>query len=91
MTVVAADGGGELWMRARCPWSSSGIRRRGRRYVHLSGTVATARKVGARHGRPAVRRSDAHRMAVANDPFLHVGQGTWRTDVVRPDYLETAA
>jgi hypothetical protein len=30
-------------------------------------------------------------MAVANDPFLHVGQGTWRTDVVRPDYLETAA
>lgn len=69
---------------------ASGLRRQGRRYVHLSETVATARQVGARHGRPAVLRVDAHRMVAEGYPFFHAAQGMWLTAVVPPDYLEIA-
>lgn len=70
---------------------ASGIQRRGRRYVHLSETVATAREVGARHGRPVVLRVDAGTMAANGYPFFHAAQGMWLTDVVPPDYLQIAA
>lgn len=70
---------------------ASGIQRRGRRYVHLSETVATAREVGARHGRPVVLRVDAGTMAANGYPFFHAAHGMWLTDVVPPDYLQIAA
>jgi len=66
---------------------ADGIRRRGRRHVHLSATVATARKVGARHGRPAVLRVAAERMAVDGHLLFRAAEGMWLTEAVPPGYL----
>lgn len=66
---------------------ADGILRRGRRYVHLSETVAAARDVGARHGRPAVLRVAAGRMAADGQLLFRAAAGMWLTDVVPPDYL----
>lgn len=66
---------------------AEGIQRRGRRYVHLSMSVAGARRVGARHGRPAVVRVDAARMAADGHRFFRAADGTWLTLEVPPRYL----
>lgn len=66
---------------------ADGIRRQGRRYVHLSTTMAAAREVGARHGRPAVLRVAAGRMAADGYLLFRAAEGMWLTDVVPPAYL----
>jgi putative RNA 2'-phosphotransferase len=66
---------------------ADGIRGRGRQYVHLSETVAAAREVGARHGRPAVLRLAAWRMAADGHLLFRAAEGIWLTDVVPPGYL----
>ena len=68
---------------------AAGIRRQRRRFVHLSETIATARQVGARHGRPAVLRVHAALMAADGRPFFHAAEGTSLTDVVPPSYIAT--
>ncbi len=62
----------------------SGISPMGRRQMHLSADVATARRVGSRHGPPVVLVVDAASMAEAGATFHALPGGTWLTDEVPP-------
>lgn len=59
-----------------------------RLYVHLSSDPDTARKVGARHGRPVVfqvRTGEMHRQGFA---FYRSANGIWMTERVPSSYLD---
>lgn len=64
-----------------------GLRRMGRHHVHLSPDAETARRVGARHGRPVVLTVDAAAMHAAGAVFLRSANDVWLTDTVPPRYL----
>jgi putative RNA 2'-phosphotransferase len=64
-----------------------GLIRRERHHVHLSKDVETARKVGARRGKPVILRVDAGRMHRDRHKFLLSANGVWLTDAVPPGYL----
>ena len=64
-----------------------GLRPMGRRHVHLSPDAGTARRVGARHGRPVVLEVAAGDLAAAGHPFLRSDNGVWLTDAVPPGAL----
>ena len=70
---------------------TTGLERRGRHHVHLSATVATARTVGARHGRPVVLVVDAARMAVDGHAFFVTPNGVWLVEAVPPSYLRESS
>ncbi len=62
--------------------------RPGRRHaVHLSPDEATARRVGARHGRPVVLRVDAAGLARDGALFTRSANGVWLVDAVPPAFL----
>ena len=66
---------------------ANGLRPMGRRHVHLSPDAETARRVGARRGRPViltVRAGDLHR---AGHPFFRAENGVWLTGEVPADHL----
>ncbi|MBR5370908.1 MAG: RNA 2'-phosphotransferase [Oscillospiraceae bacterium] len=72
----------------------NGIKRMSRNYVHLSGDIPTACKVGERHGKPVVLVIDAARMAADGYLFQISANGVWQSadipwqyvkDVVYPD------
>jgi putative RNA 2'-phosphotransferase len=65
----------------------SGLRKMRRHHVHLSPDVETARRVGARHGRPIILAVDAaalHRVGVL---FYRSANGVWLVDHVPPTCL----
>jgi putative RNA 2'-phosphotransferase len=64
-----------------------GLRKMARHHVHLSGDVATATRVGARHGRPVVLAVDAAAMRHAGVLFYRSANGVWLVDEVPPQYL----
>jgi len=64
-----------------------GLDRRSRHHVHLSADPETARRVGARHGRPVVLTVDAAAMARDGHVFLQAANGVWLTLHVPPRYL----
>jgi putative RNA 2'-phosphotransferase len=64
-----------------------GLRPVGRQYVHLSSDEATARSVGARHGRPVVLAVDARGAARDGAVFRRGNDDTWLTDELEPRYL----
>ncbi|WP_329568752.1 RNA 2'-phosphotransferase [Kitasatospora sp. NBC_01266] len=66
---------------------AEGLRPMSRQDVHLSAEVATALKVGARHGRPVVLRVDAAALAATGHAFRVSDNGVWLTDTVPPGYL----
>lgn len=66
---------------------ASGLRPGARRHVHLSADVETARRVGARHGFPAVLKVDAARMHADGLVFYLSDNGVWLTQAVAPRYL----
>ncbi|HEX2535146.1 MAG TPA: RNA 2'-phosphotransferase [Chitinophagaceae bacterium] len=68
----------------------SGLRKGERHQVHLSADAATARQVGARHGKPVVFRVDAGRMHADGYPFYRSANGVWLTEEVPVRYLEGA-
>lgn len=68
-----------------------GLRKQQRHHVHLSSDVDTARKVGARHGRPAVLRVDAAAMRAEGVQFFRADNGVWLVDHVPPRYLSLAS
>jgi putative RNA 2'-phosphotransferase len=68
-----------------------GLEKRGRHDVHLSATIATARQVGARHGRPVVLAVDAARMHADGHAFSVSANGVWLVDGVPPGYLTVTA
>ncbi len=67
-----------------------GLTRGKRHHVHLSGDVETARKVGARRGKPIVLIVAAARMRRDGRAFLLSTNGVWLTDAVPPGYLSRA-
>ncbi|HET6816000.1 MAG TPA: RNA 2'-phosphotransferase [Mycobacteriales bacterium] len=66
---------------------ATGLEPRGRHHVHLSADVETARRVGARHGRPVVLRVDAAAMQQAGCAFYVSDNGVWLVDGVPAGFL----
>jgi putative RNA 2'-phosphotransferase len=64
-----------------------GLRKMNRQHVHLSPDVATALRVGGRHGVPVVFEVDALRMSQTGATFYCSANGVWLVDSVPPDYL----
>ncbi len=60
-------------------------------HVHLSKDVETARKVGARRGKPVILQVDSHKMNRDGHTFLLSANGVWLTDAVPPGYLSRAS
>lgn len=66
---------------------AEGLHRGRRHHVHLSADVATAARVGARHGKPVVLTVDAAAMAAAGHVFFRSANGVWLTEAVPARYL----
>lgn len=66
-----------------------GLRAMSRHHVHLSPDTETARRVGARHGRPVVFAVDARAMREAGHVFFCSANGVWLVDAVPPEFLQT--
>lgn len=66
---------------------AEGLSRMDRHHVHLSADVATARRVGARRGRPVVLTIHAGRMHRDGHRFYRSTNGVWLTEAVPPAYL----
>lgn len=64
-----------------------GLKPMSRQDVHLSADAETARRVGARHGRPAVLEVDAAALAGLGHVFRVSANGVWLTDRVPPEHL----
>jgi len=64
-----------------------GLRPMGRHHVHLSPDTATARRVGARHGRPVVLAVDAAAMHAAGEVFYRSDNGVWLVAGVPATFL----
>lgn len=64
-----------------------GLRKMRRQHVHLSEDRETARRVGARHGRPVVFAVDAAALSRAGTRFFQSENGVWLVDAVPPRYL----
>ncbi|MGL5061593.1 MAG: RNA 2'-phosphotransferase [Microcoleus sp.] len=65
-----------------------GIKKMSRHHVHLSIDIPTARKVGARHGIPAILTVSAAEMHAAGHTFYCSDNGVWLVDFVPPNYLK---
>lgn len=65
-----------------------GLIPKSRLYVHLSGDIETAIKVGMRHGRPVVYRVLSERMAEAGFVFYKPINDVWLTKTVPAEYLK---
>ncbi|MBV9867213.1 MAG: RNA 2'-phosphotransferase [Abitibacteriaceae bacterium] len=66
-----------------------GLMKMRRHHVHLSPDVETARKVGARHGKPFIFTVDAAAMRSAGFTFYRSENGVWLVDEVPPEYLKS--
>ncbi len=64
-----------------------GLCKMSRHHVHLSADIATAKIVGARHGRPVVFAVEAEVMHQADYRFYCSDNGVWLVDYVPPEYL----
>ena len=69
---------------------AEGLVRGNRHHVHLSRDVETARKVGARRGKPVILAVEAGRMHRDGHAFFVSANGVWLTDAVPPGYLSQA-
>lgn len=67
---------------------AQGLLPKSRLYVHLSPDVGTARKVGARHGRPVIYTVDAAAMHRDGHVFYRSVNGVWLTNSVPVKYLQ---
>jgi putative RNA 2'-phosphotransferase len=66
---------------------TAGLKKMARHHVHLSPDIPTARKVGQRHGKPAVFAIDAAAMRAEGRLFYCSANGVWLTDEVPPRFL----
>ncbi|MEF2276863.1 RNA 2'-phosphotransferase [Deinococcus sp. YIM 134068] len=64
-----------------------GLRRLSRHHVHLSPDVETARRVGARRGKPVILTVRAGDMHAAGHVFARSENGVWLVDAVPPEFL----
>lgn len=68
-----------------------GLTKQKRHHVHLHHEDGLARKVGARHGRPAVLSVDAAAMRADGRTFFVTENHVWLTEAVPPHYLRFPA
>jgi len=66
---------------------AKGLRKGNRHHVHLSKEVETARKVGARRGKPVILQVDTGRMYSQGYKFFLSVNGVWLTDLVPAEFL----
>lgn len=66
---------------------AEGLRPMARHDVHLSASVETARKVGARRGAPVILEVAAEKMYGDGHTFRVSENGVWLTTAVPPSYL----
>jgi putative RNA 2'-phosphotransferase len=69
---------------------AEGLKPGRRQQVHLSLDPETARKVGQRHGKPAILTVDAAAMQRDGHRFVRADNGVWLTDTVPVRYLSLA-
>ena len=69
---------------------SEGLKRGKRHHVHLSEDTETARKVGARRGKPVILVVDAAKMYGEGFKFFESANGVWLTDAVPAGFLTRA-
>ncbi len=67
---------------------AQGLLPKSRLYVHLSSDVETARKVGARHGKPVIYTVDATAMHENGYVFYRSVNAVWLTKSVPVNYLK---
>jgi putative RNA 2'-phosphotransferase len=67
---------------------AEGLKKMARHHVHLSVDTDTARKVGARYGKPVILRVDAEKMHGAGFKFYVSANGVWLTESVPAGFLE---
>ncbi len=65
-----------------------GLRKMNRHHVHLSADVETARKVGARHGKPVIFQIETVKMLEKGNEFFVSANGVWLVEEVAPEFLE---
>jgi putative RNA 2'-phosphotransferase len=66
----------------------SGLLKQKRHHVHLSENTDTAKRVGARYGKPVILTIRAGEMASAGYVFFRSDNHVWLTDAVPPQYIE---
>lgn len=66
----------------------TGLAKMRRHHVHLSQDIATAKTVGARHGKPVVFVVNAETMHQAGYKFYCSDNGVWLVDAVPLEYLQ---
>lgn len=66
---------------------AGGLTPQTRQHVHLSMDEATARRVGQRHGEPAIFRVEAGLMHAKGFKFFIADNGVWLTDHVPAEFL----
>lgn len=66
---------------------ASGLHPASRQHVHLSTDLATAEKVGSRHGKPVILMVDAGQMTRGGHLFYLSENGVWLTDSVPVNYI----
>ena len=70
---------------------AAGLLPQSRQQVHLSADEETARRVGQRHGKPAIFKVEALRMHAQGFKFCLSDNGVWLTDRVPPEFLSIIA
>lgn len=66
----------------------TGLLKMNRRHVHLSPDVETARRVGSRHGKPAIFSVASASMHEQGYVFYVSDNGVWLVEHVPPDFLD---
>ena len=66
---------------------AEGLKKGKRHHVHLSRDVETARKVGARRGKPVILQVDTGRMYSQAYKFFLSVNGVWLSDLVPAEFL----
>ncbi|WP_046246991.1 RNA 2'-phosphotransferase [Hymenobacter terrenus] len=64
-----------------------GLQKMNRHHVHLSPDEETARRVGARRGKPVILTVEAGALHAAGGVFYESGNGVWLVEAVPPQYL----
>ena len=67
---------------------AEGLKKGKRHHVHLSADIQTARKVGARRGKPVILQIQSGRMHADGFKFFVSVNGVWLTDAVGAEYLK---
>lgn len=67
---------------------AQGLLSKSRLYVHLSADIETAKKVGARHGKPVIYQVNTAQMKMDGFIFYRSVNGVWLTKTVPTKYLE---